>query len=433
MAVQVRNSAGLLAILAFLVSCSDREVLLTGERIPVYDAPEPVTRALTFAAPAMTNNSDWTHRNGSASHRLQHPALGSELSLSWSVDIGSGNGRKHLISADPVVADGRVFTMDALSTVVATSSAGERLWSAETAPSFDNQKDASGGGLAVSGDTLFVTTGFGTLTALDTATGAQRWTQRVDGALSGAPTVYGELVYMVSRDGTAWAIHADNGRIAWSLPGVPSQAGMTGAGGPAVSDQVAVFPFGSGDLVASFPRGGVRLWSASLSGARAGRAYAQFSDITGDPVIDGDVIYCGTSGGRIAAFDARSGERLWTAQEGAMSPVWPTGDSVFSVTDNSRLVRLDAANGGTIWAVDLPYFRKERPKKRGEIYPQFGPVLAGGLLRVASGDGVLRSFDPETGALRGETDIPGGAATSMAVANGTLYVVSERGKLHAFR
>ena len=116
-----------------------------------------------------------------------------------------------------------------------------------------------------------------------------------------------------------------------------------------------------------------------------------------------------------------------------MSPVWPSGGSVFSVTDDSRLVRLDAADGSLLWSVELPYFRKERPKKRGEIYPQFGPVLAGGLLRVASGDGLLRSFDPATGALVSETDLPGGAATNVAVADGILFVVSTRGKLHAFR
>lgn len=433
MAVMLRNSAGILVVLALLAACSEKEILLTGERYAVLDDAAPVARAVSFEAPAPVSNASWTHRNGSASHRVAHPALGTNLSLVWSADIGAGNDRKHRISADPVVLNGRIFAMDSQSRVSAVTSSGDVLWTKDMVPDFDDGRDAAGGGLAAVDDAVFVTTGFGTLSSLDAATGDVRWTQRVDGALSGAPTVYGDLVYMVARDGTAWAIRKDNGRIAWSIPGVPGQAGMTASAAPAVTDQVAIFPFGSGDLVASFPRGGVRLWAASLSGARVGRAYTLFSDITGDPVIDGEIVYSGTSGGRTAAFNTRSGERLWTAAEGAMSPVWPAGGSVYSVTDESRLVRLDAETGETIWSVDLPYFRKERPKKRDEIYPHFGPVLAGGLLRVASGDGVLRSFSPETGALQSEVDLPGGAASGVAVAAGTLYVVSEKGKLHAFR
>jgi len=157
------------------------------------------------------------------------------------------------------------------------------------------------------------------------------------------------------------------------------------------------------------------------------------TDITGDPVIDGDRVYVGTSSGRPAASGLRDGERIWTAKHGAMSAVWPEGGSVFVVTDDSRLMRLGAPDGRVIWATHLLYFRHERPKRRLEIYPSFGPILPGGRPRGASADGVLRSFDPETGVLSSRVAIPGGAATNMAVADGVLYVVSDGGQLHAFR
>ncbi|MGB1006987.1 MAG: hypothetical protein ACPGVX_07405, partial [Thalassobaculaceae bacterium] len=37
--------------------------------------------------------------------------------------------------------------------------------------------------------------------------------------------------------------------------------------------------------------------------------------------------------------------------------------------------------------------------KRAAVYAHYGPVLAGGRLVVASSDGVLRFFTPESGAL----------------------------------
>ena len=52
---------------------------------------------------------------------------------------------------------------------------------------------------------------------------------------------------------------------------------------------------------------------------------------------------------------------------------------------------------------------------------------------VASNDGMLRSFDPVNGALAGSVEIPGGATTAPVVAGGTLYLVSRKGQLHAFR
>lgn len=432
---------GLLAIVALLAACGEREVILEGERLDLRASLDPEAAVVEEIAeistditlPAQVNHTEWTHRNGTPTHRIQHPALGQALASQWSVGIGAGDSRKHRITADPVVSANRIFTLDAQAGVSATSTAGARLWQVDLTPPEDGSGDASGGGLAVDGDTLYVTTGFGELTALDVATGARKWTQDLDSATTGAPTVRDGLVYVISRDSKGWAINADTGRIEWSLTGTPSPSNMVGGAGPVVDDRLAVFAFGSGEMLAAFRKGGVQVWNSSVSGARQGRAYTTVTDITGDPVIDGDVIYAANQSGRIVALNAGSGERIWTAREGAYSPVWPTGGSVFLVSDEGNLVRLNAADGTEIWSVDLPYFENERPRRLKAVFAHYGPVLAGGRLIVASSDGQIRSFDPSSGALVSSVDIPGGATTNPVVVNGTLYVVSGRGTLHAFR
>jgi hypothetical protein len=65
---------------------------------------------------------------------------------------------------------------------------GGLVWSADLTAGFDRGGNVSGGGLALSGDTLYVTTGYGELVALDASNGAVRWRQRL-GAGIGAPTV----------------------------------------------------------------------------------------------------------------------------------------------------------------------------------------------------------------------------------------------------
>jgi outer membrane protein assembly factor BamB len=194
-----------------------------------------------------------------------------------------------------------------------------------------------------------------------------------------------------------------------------------------------VFPFTSGTLMAVEAASGTVQWTAAVSGTRLGRAYADEGDVTGDPVLSGGIMYAGTQGGRTGAYSMANGQRLWTAEEGALNPPLVVGGSVFVVNDEGRLVRLDARDGTTIWAVDLPYFTKDKPKKLSRISANFGPVLAGGHLVVVSSDGQLRAFNAADGSLAGQAPIPGGAATPPALAQGMLFVVNGKGQLLAFR
>lgn len=441
---------GLSVILAaLLVAGCEKELILEGERfdprtpleasIPTEADPNPTDPAAItlnesrpISLPAPRSNADWTHRAGNARHFAGHLALSPQPALVWSANIGAGNSRRFRISAAPVVADGRIFTMDAQGVVTATGTNGATLWQVETKPA-GARSDQSGGGLAHGGGRLAVTTGYGEVLALDPASGAVVWRQKIDAPASGAPAVADGLVFAVGRDGAAWAIRLADGRVDWRLPGVPSRTGMIGAAGPAIGDRTVLLPFGNGEVVAALRAGGERVWNAQVQGRRVGRGHTFVSDITGDPVIDGATTYIGNQSGRTVAVDSATGSRRWTATEAAYGPVVPVGDSVFLVSDEARLVRLDAATGQAIWSVEMPYFTSTRERRRSEITPHFGPVLAGGRLVVASGDGLLRFFSPTDGALTATVELPGGAASAPAIVSGVLYVVSGRGQLHAFR
>ncbi|MGD9865744.1 MAG: PQQ-binding-like beta-propeller repeat protein, partial [Pseudodonghicola sp.] len=247
------------------------------------------------------------------------------------------------------------------------------------------------------------------------------------------PTVYGDLVYLVAGDDTGWAVRTTDGRVAWQVSATPSDANVLGAPAPALTGDLAIFAFGSGDLMASFRRGGLRRWYASVAGQRRGRALAMIMDVTGSPVVANGRVYAGNQSGRTVAYDLDTGERIWTAHEGALGPVLPAGDSIFAVTDQNHLVRLDARDGSTIWSVPLSDYLRDTSRKRGAVYANYGPILAGGRIVVASNDGYLRFFSPESGEMTASAAVPDGATTAPVVAGRTLYVVSTKGELHAFR
>ncbi|WP_297771489.1 PQQ-like beta-propeller repeat protein [uncultured Roseovarius sp.] len=434
---------GLIAALA-LAACSKKVHILSGEREGVREVlqseaaraqadvtPENQVRAAQL--PAARVNAEWRQRIGTPATRAAHPALGRAPELAWSVNIGAGDGRRVRITADPVVADGRIFTLDAQAQVAAVSPTGELLWTSDLTPPNDRSSNASGGGLAYGDGKLFVSSGFGMLSALDPATGAVIWQQELGAPGTGTPAVLDGLVYVVAGDDVAWALHSDTGRIAWQLSGTPDIHNVLGGPAPAITEKYAVFAFGAGELQGAFRKGGLRLWDAQIAGERLGVSSSRVNDITGDPVVVGDRIYTGSHSGRVVALSLGSGKRIWTTTEGPLNPVWPAGDSIYMVTDRNEMVRLSTEDGTRIWGQELPLFSASKPRRQAEIVGHFGPIIAGGQLILASGDGQLRFFDPASGQLTGTRELPGGATSNPVVAGNTLYVVSKKGQLLAFR
>ncbi|WP_421703926.1 PQQ-binding-like beta-propeller repeat protein [Aliiroseovarius sp.] len=390
-------------------------------------------QALPIELPAPVNHANWTHPGGDASHGVAHAALSTTPQVVWSTGIGAGNSRRNRLTAEPVVQDGRIFTLDSRSTVAAVSAeTGAVLWQAGLAPSIEGSDDATGGGLAVGSGILAVTTGFGELSALDPETGDVLWQQKLEAPVSGAPAVADGIVYVGGRDNRAWGVDATNGRVKWQLSNNPEITGVLGSGSPALTDRLALFPFASGEVMAALRKSGVRVWSGVVSGERSGRAYTGVRDFSGVPVVADGVIYAGTTSGRLGAMST-GGERIWTAREGAADAVSVAGGSVFVVSDQAELLRLDAETGERIWGVPLPYYTKERQRRRKGIFANYGPVLAGGRLWVGSSDGTLRGFDPVDGSEVAQVAIPGGAASRLLVVNGTAYLLSGKGQLLALR
>lgn len=428
-----------------LTACAEREVVLPGERLNVRDVLESgaapydqdvgnTSRAVSLGA--ARSNAEWTQSGVSPHARISHAALSTSLQSAWSVSIGQGDKRRARLDVDPIVAGGKIFTVDSANVARAVSaSSGEVIWSYDLTPERDDNRQAHGGGLAYGEGRLYVASGFGTLTALDPSSGAEIWVQRLGNSATGAPSVRDGVVYIVSGDQTGWALEADSGRIRWQIEGSGDVNNVSGAPAPAIGDKHVVFAFGAGTVQTAFRQGGLQIWNADVLGRRNGFAVAGVDDLTGDPLIAGERLYVGNHSGRLVSFALFDGERSWTARHGALGPVWPTGDSVFFVSDRNQLIRLDVQSGEQIWAIDLPGYKPERNpnKRRDTSFANYGPIMAGGRLVVAGSDGLIRSFAPEDGRLVSSVEIDGGATTRPAVAGNTLYVVSRKGVLHAFR
>ena len=149
-----------------------------------------------------------------------------------------------------MVAEGKVFAKDAESTVSAfDANTGERIWSVTLKPEKARDTNEFGGGVAYYGGRLFVTTGFADVFCLDPNDGHEIWNSTVSAPMRGAPLVFGDRVFSISIDNKLHAMAAVDGSDLWNFSGLQEVAGYVGGNSPAGASDVIVAPFSSGELV----------------------------------------------------------------------------------------------------------------------------------------------------------------------------------------
>ena len=403
------------------VLATDRDVLV-----------DPDTAALPMTLPAAVANPQWAQSGGNASKSMGHVALGSTLAQAWSVSIGQGTSLSARLAAAPVVSGGRVFTIDTTATVRAFDErTGAAIWQTQFGTEKGNNAALFGGGLAVSNGRVYATNGLGYVVALDAGNGGIAWQVQPGGPLRGSPTVANDAVYVMSQDSQLYSLKVADGSTNWSAAASLEVAGVFGVASPAFAQGTVVAGFSSGELNAYRYENGRVVWQDALARTSIRTSVSSLSDIDADPVIDnGQVIAIG-QGGRMVALELITGQRTWELNLAGISTPWVAGDWAFVVTSDARLIAIARATGKVRWITQLPKFRKEKSKTGPISY--VGPILAGNRLVLASSLGSLIFADPATGAVQGQTNVGAGISLPPVVADNTLYILDDDGRLHAFR
>ena len=72
-------------------------------------------------------------------------------------------------------------------------------------------------------------------------------------------------------------------------------------------------------------------------------------------------------------------------------------------------------------------------KSKAGLITYVGPVLAGERLIVAGSNGALMNVDPVTGSFQSQVDVNDGISFQPVVADNTLYILTDSGRLIAYR
>jgi outer membrane protein assembly factor BamB len=377
-------------------------------------------------------NADWAQPGGNQTHAMYHlKASSGTLQQVWSVDIGASASDDNRLLAEPVVADGAVYAMDADSVVSAHDAAtGNQIWRQDLTPD-EEDDDLFGGGIAWSEAGVVVSTPFARVFLLDSKTGEVKWEAPAPAPMRSAPAVSDGRIFVITIDNQLVVYALDDGRKLWSNAGVEEAAGLLGGTTPAVDGNIVIAAYTSGELLAFDVTDGRSIWTESLAGGARGNAIATLTDIRGRPVIDRDFVVAIGNGGVMAAIDKERGGRVWDSGLGGTQMPWVAGDFVYVLTNDSEVVCLSRADGRIKWITALPQF-EDAVEKEDRIYWS-GPVLVSDRLLVTGSSGLAVALSPYDGGITGKQTLPDSSHLPPVVANETIYILSDDARLIALK
>ncbi len=412
---------------------------LEGERISVLElqkklAPDDTSKeGQKITLPQSWINTSWPQAGGYPSHIMQNLTLDNpELKRTWSASIGSGSSKTLPLTAQPIIINGAIYTLDTKSRLTAfNAQTGKRLWKVNIEKKGEDNTVISGG-ISFANNTIYATNGYDEILAVSPDNGEIKWRKTLPSPSRAAPTVINGRVFISTINSRLVALNAKDGTSLWEYSGISEMAGLLGAASPAANNETVVPVFSSGEITALRVENGSVAWSDNLSNVRSyGGGIESISDIKAMPALGNGFVIALSFGGKLVAIDERSGARIWQRDIGGSQTPYVSGNHVYVLSSENQLIALNLSNGSIVWIKELERF--EDKKNRDDLIIWSAPIMASGELILAGSHGYLAKIDAVNGKITQIIRTKKNVQIAPIIANETLYLLSEDGTLIAYR
>lgn len=416
----------------------DKTTPTVGNRVPILSRIEsgaevdPALAAISVVLPPARVNTEWAQPGGAASKSYGHLALSETPTKIWTARVAGSSNRMRLAAA-PVIGGGKLFAEGTDGVIIAfDKNTGAKLWErGDGEMTKDQAPSAFGGGVSFEAGKLYATNGVGEVKALNADTGEVIWKVKPAGPLRGSPTIAFDELFVMTQDNQLISLNTKDGSLVWDESGSNTQSGVFGVAAPAAGQGTIVAGYSSGELTAYRYENGRSLWSDALARTNISTTVGTITDIDADPIIDSGRVYALGQGGRMAAYELVTGQRIWELNLAGISTPAIAGEWIFTLTDDARLLAIARSSGRVRWITQLQRFKDEEDKE-GPIF-WTGPVLAGGQLWVASSRGELWKVSAGEGSASLFAEIDQPISLPPVVADGVLYLLDDSGTIHAWK
>lgn len=410
---------------------TSEEEKLPGERIAAIVRKNNLQPNNDFRISVSLPEQRINHLYTEDSRDANHPSLPEKTSLSQEFYIGTSIPDGYRLPVAPIIAAGKIFTIDGegLLSAYDLNNPENPIWTKKT---LSDRRYFLSGGINFYFGKLYVTTAEGNVICLAADSGEEIWKKFFNTPLRSAPSVKNNIVVFSNIQNEAYGLDAETGTTLWTYAGVVEEAGVFGSAAPLTTENFAFIPLSSGEVFALDLKSGQPVWTDSLvTKIKAGTGGFSISDINATPVQYKNTIIFGSSQNILTAKEVSSGRDVWEKNISILKTPWISGDFIYLITTQDELLCIYAPDGRIKWISQLPQFENEEDKKGKISYTS--PVLAGNRLIVASSNGKLMEISPFDGNITSKKSISEDIFLRPAVANNSLFLLDNSGKLYIYK
>lgn len=410
-------------VVLFIASCAQEKKLPVGERVSILDNFEHslnISQNGVVNIPAPHINNSWTQAGVNTHHIIGNLKAGFDLKEQWGENFGKGINKRDIHLPAPVVNNNNIFVMDSKGVVSAFElNSGKLLWENTLTAKNNSFKDVKSraSGLAIDKNTLFATTGFGGVFAMDAETGQPKWRISLESPIRIAPAVTDKMLLVQTVDNSLYAFDKNTGKEFWKFNVAHEDTVIAGGAVPAYDedDNVIVAGFSNGEIVVLNATVGTPLWTSMLVSNDKVSSTTEINTIGSYPIVQEGIIYAISNSDTLVSLDMRTGDKLWDKEIGSMQNMLLVGDYLFIISNKNILFAVEKYSGDIMWAVNTKEFLNEEDYDNAEIYAA-PPLMLNGQIFLAFSNGKVLKIDAHKGSLIAKTDL------GVDISNGLIAV-----------
>lgn len=277
------------------------------------------------------------------------------------------------------------------------------------------------GGVGSDGTIVVVGTPKGEVLAFDAATGREVWKARVSSEILAAPVVADGIAVVRSGDSRIFAFDIADGKRRWVFQRSTPSLSLRSNVGVMAAGKFTLAGFPGGKLVAIANNNGAAVWEVTVALPKGATELERVADVTSSPAVSGTTICAAAYQGRVACFESRTGNTLWSREMSSSAGLDMDNNHVYVTDDKGAIHCMDRNSGASVWKQDK---LASRSVSR--------PLALDKYVAVADYQGYIHLLRREDGAFAARIATDGSAIRGEPLRMGSgLLVQTTNGSLHA--
>lgn len=332
----------------------------------------------------------------------------------WQTTVGVGGDGQRL-GLKPAVYQGQVFAADSEGVVTALdATTGSKLWQTEL-------ELPVSGGPGAGEDLVVVGTENGRVIALEQSSGKERWSARVTSEILSTPAIGQGRVVIHTIDGRLFGLDSKTGEQQWRYDRDTAILTLRGSSSPVINGDRIICGFSGGKLVSLSIADGLVDWDATVKVPSGRSELERLADIDGDPLVHGGAVYVATYQGSVAAVGLVSGRLVWKQDFSSYGGVAANWRNIYLSNDKGHVMALDPDNGVTVWQQQQLFGRALST-----------PAVLNDYLAVGDKEGYVHLLHTDDGKIVGRFRVGSEPIVAQPIEqNGVLYVFGSGGEIAA--